>query len=179
MINSGLNTDFHVLRFPLVFQSTNGEKMMNRKFILFLMALSLSSLLAAGCSKGGSEAANANSEQAKKQTELEAKAPHLSSTVRGDIERMGLGVQLAMDALKQSRWTEVIAQLNSINKELTAALADTPEKKKAAAVRETLQEMKPAVEQAIKTAENGGKDTEAQLRDLQTRVNALKVMSGS
>ena len=151
---------------------------MNRKFILFLMALSLSSLMCAGCSKGGSDVANANSEQAKKQAEIEAKMPHLSSTVRGDIERMGLNVQMAMDALKQSKWTEVIAQLNSVNKELTAALADTPEKKKAAAVRETLQEMKPAVEQAIKTAENGGKETEAQIRELQTRVGALKVLIG-
>ena len=151
---------------------------MNRKFILFFMALSLSSLIGAGCSKGGPEAANANSEQAKKQAEIEAKSPHLSSTVRGDIERMGLGVQMAMDALKQSKWTEVIAQLNSINKELTSALTDMPEKKKTAAVRETLEEMKPAVEQAIKTAENGGKETEAHLRELQTRVGTLKVLMG-
>ena len=152
---------------------------MNRKFILFFVALCLLSLTGAGCSKGGSEIANANSEQAKKQAELETKAPHLSSTVRGDIERMGLGVQMAMDALKQSKWTEVIAQLNTVNKELTGALSDMPEKKKTAALRETLEEMKPAVEQAIKTAENGGKDTEAQLRDLQARVGALKVLMGS
>ena len=152
---------------------------MNRKFILFFMALSLSGLISAGCSKGGPEAANANSEQAKKQAELEVKAPHLSSTVRGDIERMGLGVQMAMDALKQSKWTEVIAQLNSVNKELTAALEDLPEKKKAAAVRETLEEMKPAVERAIRTAENGGKETDAQLKELQARVGALKVLMSS
>ena len=151
---------------------------MNRKFILFFMALSLLSLMCAGCSKGGSEVANANSEQAKKQAEIEAKTPHLSATVRGDIERMGLGVQMALDAFKESKWTEVITQLNSINKELTGALADTPEKKKTAAVRETLEEMKPVVERAIKSAENGGKETEAQLRELQTRVGALKVLSG-
>jgi len=157
----------------------NGEKTMNRKFILFFMALCMSSLMAAGCSKGGPEAANANSEQAKKQAELEVKAPHLSSTVRGDIERMGMGVQMAMDALKQSKWTEVIAQLNSVNKELTAALSDLPEKKKAAAVRETLEEMKPAVERAIKTAENGGKETETQLNELLARVGALKVLTSS
>ena len=151
---------------------------MNRKFILFFMVLSLSSVMGAGCSKGGSQVANANSEQAKKQAEIEAKTPHLSSTVRGDIERMGLGVQMALDAFKESKWTEVITQLNSINKELTGALADTPEKKKTAAVRETLEEMKPVVERAIKSAENGGKETEAQLRELQTRVGALKVLSG-
>lgn len=157
----------------------NGEKTMNRKFILFLMALSLSSLMAAGCSKGGSEIANANSEQSKKQAEIEAKAPHLSQTVKGDIERMGLGVQMATDALKQSKWTEVVAQLNSVNKELTAALTDTPEKKKTAAVRETLEEMKPAVDQAIKSAETGGKETEAKLAELQTRVGALKALTNN
>ncbi|MGA9767502.1 MAG: hypothetical protein WBV94_00565 [Blastocatellia bacterium] len=149
---------------------------MNRKFILFFMALTLSSMLTAGCSKGSPEAANANSEQAKKQAEIEAKSPHLSTTVRGDIERMGLSIEMAIDALKQSKWTEVIDQLNAVNKEVTGALADTPEKKKTLPVRETLQEMKPVVERAIKTAENGGKETEGQLRELQTRVGALKAL---
>lgn len=149
---------------------------MNRKFILFFIALSVSSLLFAGCSKGGSEVANANSEQAKKQAEIETKTPHLSQTVRGDIERMGLGVQQAMDALKESKWTEVVAQLNAVNKEVTGALADTPEKKKTAVIRESLEEMKPVVERSIKSAENGGKETEDQIRELQTRVGALKAL---
>jgi predicted Fe-S protein YdhL (DUF1289 family) len=149
---------------------------MNRKFMLFFIALSVSSLLCAGCSKGGSEVANANSEQAKKQAEIEAKSPHLSPTVRGDIERMGLGVQQALDALKESKWTEVVAQLNAVNKEVTGALADTPEKKKTAVVRESLQEMKPVVERSIRSAEIGGKETEDHLRELQTRVGALKAL---
>jgi hypothetical protein len=68
-----------------------------------------------------------------------------------------------------------VSQLQGANKEVTAALADTPEKKKAAVVRQYLEELKPALERTITTAENRSKETEAQIAELQTRVNALKV----
>jgi hypothetical protein len=151
---------------------------MNRNSLIIFLAFCAMSLTTAASSKGAPQAANTNAEQTK-QAEAEVKAPHLSATVRGDIERMGLAVQMAMDALKESRWSEVSSQLGVVDKELTGALSDAPEKKKAAALREALQEMKPAVERTIRTVENRGKDTEGQLRELQTRVNALKAIYGS
>jgi hypothetical protein len=152
--------------------------MMNRNSVIIFLAFCAISLTAGACSKGAPQAANTNAEQTK-QAEIEAKAPHLSATVRGDIERMGLAVQTALDALKDSRWSEVSSQLGVIDKELTGALSDTPEKKKAAALRDALQEMKPVVERTIRTADSRGKETESQLRELQTRVNALKAIYGS
>jgi chaperonin cofactor prefoldin len=150
---------------------------MTRRFFMLFLALCVPGLLSAACSKGSPQMANANSEQAKQQAEGEAKAPHLSKTVKGDIERMGLAVQAALDAVKDNKWSEVMTQLNTVDKELAGAMADTPEKKKTGAIRDALQEMKPAVERTIKTAENRGKETEGQIRDLQTRVNALKTFA--
>ena len=150
---------------------------MTRRFSIFLLALCVLSLFSAACSKGTPQTANTNSEQAKQQAEVEAKAPHLSKTVKGDIERMGLAVQVALDALRDNKWSEVMAQLNTLDKELAGAMADTPEKKKTGAIREALQEMKPAVERTIKSAENRSKETEDQIRDLETRVNALKTFA--
>lgn len=149
---------------------------MNRRIILLFLALSVSSLLCSACSKGPEQTANSNSEQAAKQAEIEAKAPHLAQTVKGDVERMGLAVQQAMDALKDNRWSEVMKQLNAVDNELKSAMAHNTEASKTGPISERLQDMKPVVERTIKSAENRGKETEGQLRELQTHVNALKAV---
>lgn len=146
---------------------------MNFRRLAAILILTVLAIVSASCAKGPSEeskspVANAN------QKEVLAKTPHLSTLVRGDIERIGLAVQSAREAFQANRWPEVVSQLQGANKEVTSALADTPEKKKSAVVRQYLEELKPAVERTISTAENRGKETEAQLSELQTRVNALK-----
>lgn len=130
--------------------------------------------VASSCTKGPTEekslpTANAN------QQEVLAKTPHLSTAVRGDIERIGMAVQSARESLQQNRWPEVVSQLQGANREVTAALADTPEKKKTVVVRQNLEELKTAIERTIKTAENRDKEAESQISELQTRVNALKM----
>lgn len=148
---------------------------MNRRLVLLLLVLSAFSVLCSACSKGSPQVANTNTEEAAKQAELETKAPHLAQTVKGDVERMGLAVQLAMDALKAGKWSEVTTQLNAMEKELGNATGHNTESNKAGPIHEGLQDMKHAIERAMKAAENRGKETEDQLRELQTRVNALKV----
>lgn len=145
--------------------------------IAAVLILIASVVTATSCSKGAKEegtlpTANAN------QKEVLAKTPHLSTLVRGDIERIGMAVQSARESLQQSRWPEVVTQLQGAKREVTAALVDTPEKKKTAVVRENLEEFKAALERTIKTAENRDKETEAQVNELQTRVNALKAYAG-
>jgi hypothetical protein len=135
--------------------------------------LIVSVVIATSCAKGPKEEsspalANAN------QQEVLVKAPHLSTLVRGDIERIGMAVQSARESLQQSKWSEVVSQLQGASREVTSALADTPEKKKTAIVRQNLEEFKVALERTIKTAENRDKETESQVNELQTRVNALK-----
>lgn len=152
---------------------------MLRKFIGMGLALSLLSLICVGCSKGKSDSQPANAEQAKAQAELEKKAPHLSQTVRGNVERMGLATQSAIDAYKQTKWQEVTTQLNTALKETNSALSELPEKKKTAFVKQAVEEIKGFVEQALKSAESRDKATAGQLTQLQTAINALKVQLGN
>lgn len=143
--------------------------------VLNLLALII---IAASCTRGAKEEGGSGSSPVTSnanQQEVLAKTPHLSTLVRGDIERIGMAVQSARESLQQVKWPEVISQLKGANREVTAALADTPEKKKTAVVRQNLEELKVALERTIKTAENRDKETESQVNELQTRVNALKV----
>jgi hypothetical protein len=152
---------------------------MNRKFMGVVLALSLLSVIYAGCSKGSTDSKPMNAEQVKAQAELEKKAPHLAQTVRGNVERMGLAVQAANDAYKQTKWADVTTQLNTTLKEVNSALADTPEKKKTTTIRQMFEEIKGFTENALKSAEGRDKATEWQLTQLQTSINALKVQMGS
>lgn len=153
--------------------------MMNRKFMGMVLALSLLSMMYAGCSKGSTDSKPMNAEQVKAQAELEKKAPHLAQTVRGNVERMGLAVQSAGEAYKQTKWQVVTTQLNTALKEINSALTDTPEKKKTTTFRQLLEEIKGYTESALKSAESRDKATEWQLTQLQTSINAMKVQMGN
>lgn len=153
--------------------------MMNRKLMGMILALALSCVMYAGCSKGSTDSKPMNAEQAKTQAELEKKAPHLAQTVRGNVERMGLAIQSANDAYKQTKWQDVTTQLNTALKEVNSALTDTPEKKKTTTLRQLLEEIKGYTESALKSAESRDKATEWQLTQLQTANNALKAQMGN
>ena len=113
-------------------------------------------------------------EEAKKNAELEKIAPHMAPTIYGDVERINLAVSGAMDAYRQHKWSDVVAQLNNARAETVKGLADTPEKKKTTVVRDALEEMKAALERTLQAADNRSPEVEAQLRELQTRALALK-----
>ncbi|MFL6274497.1 MAG: hypothetical protein ACJ74G_04735 [Blastocatellia bacterium] len=140
------------------------------------IAIILSSLIFAACHKGGSDPGKANPEEAKKNAELEKTAPHLAQTTVGDIERINLAISGAMEGYRQHKWADVVAQLNNAKAETVKGLADTPERKKTAVMREALDDMKAAVDRTLQAAENRSPEVESQLRDLQTRALALKML---
>jgi uncharacterized protein YqgV (UPF0045/DUF77 family) len=150
--------------------------MVTCKKIVIVLNLVALVVIATSCTRAAKEEGSAATSNANQQ-EVLIRTPHLSTTVRGNIERIGMAVQSAREAVQQSRWPEVVTQLQGANREVTAALADTPEKKKTAVVRQNLDELKVALERTIKAAENRDKEAEAQINDLQTRVNALKAYS--
>lgn len=149
---------------------------MNRITRVVTIAILLSSLMFAACHKGGSDPSKANPEEAKKNAELEKTAPHLAQTTVGDIERINLAVSGALEGYRLHKWGDVVAQLNNAKAEIVKGLADTPERKKTAVVREALDDMKAAVERTLQAAENRSPEVESQLRDLQTRALALKML---
>ena len=146
-------------------------KRMNRRVVI---AIILSSLIFAACHKGGSEVKPGSPEEARKNAELEKTAPHLAPTVVGDVERINLAVSGAMDAYRQHKWADVVVHLNTARQETDKGLTDTPEKKKNTLMRDTLADMKAALDRTIQAAENRSPEVEAQLRDLQTRAIVLK-----
>ena len=144
-----------------------------KKIVVVFNLISLL-VIATSCTRGAKEEGSSPASNNANQQEVLAKTPHLSTMVRGDIERIGMAVQSARELLQQNKWPETVSQLQGAKREVTAALADTPEKKKTAIVRQTLEEFKVALERTIKTAENRDKEAESQVNELQTRVNALK-----
>jgi hypothetical protein len=148
---------------------------MNRMTRTLAIAIILSSLSFAACHRGGSEIKQVTPEEAKKNAELEKVAPHLAPTIKGAVERIGLAVEGATDSYRQHKWGDVAAYLNTARQETEKALADAPDKRKYSVTREGLDEMKTALDRTIQAAENRSQEVEAQLRELETRVGALKV----
>ena len=147
---------------------------MTRMTRAVVIAIILSSTLFAACHKGGSDVKKGSPEEAKKNAELEKIAPHMAPTIYGDVERINLAVSGAMEAYRQHKWSDVVAQLNNARAETVKGLADTPEKKKTTIVRDSLEEMKAALDRTLQAADNRSPEVEAQLRELQTRALSLK-----
>jgi preprotein translocase subunit SecD len=156
--------------------TNDGENEMNRMTRTLAVAIMLSSLSFAACHKGGSEVKQVTPEEAKKNAELEQTAPQIAPTVVGDVERINLAVSGSMDSYRQHKWSDVVAYLNTARQETEKALADAPDKHKYNVTRETLEEMKDALDRTIQAAENRSQEVEAQLVELQTRAGALKMV---
>ena len=138
-------------------------------------ALILSSLVFNGCHKGAPAGGSTNSEEAKKNAELERTAPHMAQTVLGSAERINMAVGSAIDAHRQQNWAQVSGYLQAARHETEKALADLPEKKKAGAMRRAFEEMGADLDRAIQAVDNRPKGFDAQLAELQTRAMSLKL----
>jgi hypothetical protein len=136
----------------------------------------LCSLTFAACHRGGSEAKQVTPEEAKKNAELEKTQPHLAPTVVGSVERINLAISGSMGAYREHKWSDVTGYLNGARQEVDKALAEIPEKKKNSATRETLEEMREALDRTLQSANSRSQQIESQLTELQTRAMALKVL---
>jgi DNA repair exonuclease SbcCD ATPase subunit len=150
----------------------------NVKFMMFkwvpgfLFVLTLA-LFSAGCSKepAASEQAdkNTNAGNANQQDQSAAATPYMQPTLRGDIERASLAISMARDAVKLNKWQDAVSQLQGARKEVDAALSRQPR------LREELEALKSAINRAIPAIEGRGKEAEARVAELQTRIGAIKV----
>jgi preprotein translocase subunit SecD len=148
---------------------------MNRITRTLAIAIILSSLSFTACHKGGSEIKQITPEEAKKNAEIEKVAPHLAQTTRGAVERIGLAIDGATDSYHHQKWGDVAAYLNTARQETDKVLAETPDKKKAYMTRQLFEEMKEALDRTIQAADNRSQEVEPLLRELETRVGAMKV----
>lgn len=149
---------------------------MSRMTRTVAIAIILSSMLFAACHKGGSDTKSVSPEEAKKNAELEKTAPHMAPTLLGDVERINLAITGAMNAYREHKWQDVVAQLNNAKAETVKGLEDTPNKKKGTMIRDTLEDMKAAIDRTLQAADNRSQEVEGQLRELQTRAMALRTL---
>jgi hypothetical protein len=134
-------------------------------------------LFSAGCSKepASNENAekNANSANANQIEQARAAQPLIRPTITGDIERASLAISMARDAVKLDKWQEAISQLQGARKEVDVALTRQTN------LRDEFEALKSAIDRAIPALEGRGKDADARLAELQTRLGALKVQTSS
>lgn len=140
---------------------------------LFILGLALFSQ---GCSKAlpaanerAGKNANAGNANQQDQSAAAAATPYMQPTLRGDIERTSLAISMARDALKLNKWDDAVSQLKGARKEVDAALSRQPR------LREELEALKSAIDRAIPAVEGRGKESEARVAELQTRIGAIKV----
>lgn len=140
----------------------------------FFFVLTLA-LFSAGCSKGpaANEYAdkNTNAGNANQQDQSAAAMPYKQPTLRGDIERTSLAISKARDAVKLEKWQDAVSHLQGARKEVEAALSRQPR------LRDELEALKSAIDRAIPAVEGQGKEAEARVAELQTRIGAIKVNS--
>lgn len=138
----------------------------------FLLVLT-AAFLAANCSKGPSvdehAAKNANEGNANNQDQSVAVAPYAQPTLTGDIERISLAISMARDAVKLNKPQEAVTLLQTAQKEVGVALGRKPR------LSDEFEALKTAIDRTIPAVESKGKDAEARLTELQTRIGAIKM----
>jgi len=132
--------------------------------LLFLMCLILCDL---GCAKAPKAEGTANAPSSDRP---EVAVPvHRQENLYGDIERTSLAISSARDAHRLGKWDDAIKQLQAAEKEIDTALG------RKLRIREEWEALKAAIAKTIVTLQNRGKEADAQLTELQTRISAIKV----
>jgi hypothetical protein len=97
--------------------------------------------------------------------------PLYAHTIRGDVERAGLAIKRARNFAKQEKWTEAVTHLRTALSHIEKAL------EKKSRLKDEFEGAKTAILKTITTVEGRGSDSDARFEELQTRINALKVLS--
>jgi len=129
-------------------------------------------ILAIGCSKqpasnqateSVSPAANANHNEP-----AAATPPFAQANIKGDIERISMAISMAKDSAKANKWQEAASRLRGAKSEIDTALGRKPR------LQEEFEALKVAIDRTIPLVENGAKESDAKLAELQTRIGAIK-----
>jgi hypothetical protein len=111
---------------------------------------------------------SANSNQPAQSAEA---APYAQANIKGDIERISLAISVARDSARSNKWQEAASQLRGAKREVDAALGRKPR------LQDEFEALKVAIDRAIPLVENGAKEADAKISDLQTRIGAIKINS--
>jgi hypothetical protein len=139
-----------------------------------LSCILLVMVLATACSKNSAnnQASDKNSQANSNQTDQNAQnaqgAPFTQANIKGDIERISLAISMARDSAKLNKWQEAASQLRGAKGQIDTALSRKPR------LQEELEALKVAIDRTIPLVENGAKEADGKLTELQTRIGAIK-----
>lgn len=134
-------------------------------------------LLISACVRGGGDSAQLKATNANNQNSNQRPANLMEDkTLHGYIDRAGLFAGGALSSSKQKNWTDVITNLQQVDREIVNAMAD--KSTGAERLRPEFVELKTMIDNALRNAQNGSGSTETQLIQLQTGISALRTKLG-
>jgi hypothetical protein len=151
-----------------------GFKMIHTSFprILGFTCILLLIVIKTGCTKqpasnqaneAASPSANAN------QGAQSSTAPlYAQENLKGDIERISLAISMAKESATQNKWQEAASRLRGVKSLIDTALSRKPR------LQDEFEGLKLAIDRALPLVENGAKEADAKITELQTRIGAIK-----
>jgi hypothetical protein len=142
--------------------------------ILGLSCILLLMVLGTACSKNSANnqspdtGSQANSNQKDQNAQAQS---YTQPNIKGDIERISLAISMARDSAKLNKWQEAASQLRGAKGEIDTALSRKPR------LQDELEALKVAIDRTIPLVENGAKEADGKLTELQTRIGAIKTNS--
>ena len=131
----------------------------------------------AACSRGGPETKSANAGQGNKAADATGIPPR--SPFKLAIDDATLAITGAFQLAQKSQWQDTARNLQGAKVRIEAALKELPDDKRMLLERQQLEDVRDRIDRAIKSAENGDKDTTAQVQYLQTAIFGIKVQYAS
>lgn len=139
--------------------------------IVGLSCILLLMVLATACSKhsANNQASDKSSQANSNQTDQNAQGPpYTQANIKGDIERISLAISMARDSAKLNKWQEAASQLRGAKGQIDTALSRKPR------LQDEFEALKVAIDRTIPLVENGAKEADGKLTELQTRIGAIK-----
>jgi len=142
------------------------QRILGLTCILFLIVFKT------GCAKqsasnqapqSASTSANANQGE-----QSAAKPIYAQENLKGDIERISLALSMARDSATQNKWQEAASTLRGAKSQIDTALSRKPR------LQEEFEALKVAIDRTVPLVENGAKEADAKIAELQTRIIAIK-----
>jgi len=145
-----------------------------KSFIVGLSCILLLMVLVTACSKNSAnnQASDKSSQANSNQTDQNAQGPsYTQANIKGDIERISLAISMARDSAKLNKWQEAASQLRGAKGQIDTALSRKPR------LQDEFEALKVAIDRTIPLVENGAKEADGKLTELQTRIGAIKTNS--
>lgn len=124
-----------------------------------------------GCARGRDDSTAAGNSNSSKNANAQEPllGPLVMNTARGDLERAGVAITGARQYIRENNWDAAASLLKSASNSIGEAVT------KKTRASSDFQELRAAIEKAIRSVQNHGSDSDNQIAQLEAWIRALKV----